>query len=89
MKGMFIFYVNVTDEQKSMSEIVDYIKQTNKQVFEKINKELDYEIAFFPTFKEACRVEKIDIEKPFPRFPSNVHLVKKQPKPKENSNDQL
>jgi hypothetical protein len=41
---------------------------------EKINKESNYQIMIVPTTKEACRVEKIDFDKPFPRYIPKTHF---------------
>lgn len=68
MKGIVTFYVNIhPSEGQDVAAIVEIFKTANKELIERVNKESDYVVAVVPTSKEACRVEKIDFEKPFPR----------------------
>jgi chlorite dismutase len=75
MKGIVAFYINFHPEyNQDIQASIDIVLKANKEVMEKINKESDYMVMLVPTTKEACRVEKIDFEKPFPRFLSRTHL---------------
>lgn len=68
MKGIVTFYINIhPTEGQDIATIVEVFKTANKDLLERVNKESDYVVAVVPTTKEACRVEKIDFEKPFPR----------------------
>lgn len=75
MKGIVVFYINFYPEHnQDITQIVKLIKETNKELFDKINEGMDYQVMLVPTTKEACRVEKIDFDKPFPRFIAKTHL---------------
>lgn len=68
MKGIVTFYINIhPSEGQDIATVIELFKQQNKEVFDKINQESDYVAAIVPTTKEACRVEKVDFDKPFPR----------------------
>lgn len=74
MLGIITFYINIHPEQgQELQQTVEIFKQCNKELFEKIN-DSDYIIAVVPTTKEACRVEKIDFDKPFPRSIPRHHV---------------
>lgn len=67
MKGFVTFYVNYSpDFGASPQEILDLWKTYNKETVEKL-RAADYEVMFVVTTKEASRVEKIDLDAPFPR----------------------
>lgn len=72
MNGMIVFYINFQDGDNHQAAI-EMLRTVNKAVFDKITSETGYEIAIFPTKHEACRIEKIDMDKPFPRF--SIHNV--------------
>ncbi len=75
MKGIICFYINFHPEyQQDVQATIDIVLKANQQLFEKIHKDSDYEVMVVPTTKEACRVEKIDFDKPFPRYMSRTHL---------------
>lgn len=74
MKGIITFYINVhPDLNQDLTESIEVFRQVNKDLFESIQKESEYRIAIVPTTKEACRIEKVDFDKPFPRFVSRTH----------------
>ena len=68
MKGIITFYLNThLGEGRSSTEEVELFIKVNQNLFEKNNLDGQYMIAVVPTTKEACRIEKIDFDKPFPR----------------------
>jgi hypothetical protein len=68
MKGIIVFYINFFPEYKqSVDDTLTLVKNHNRDLIEKV-KNSDYDVMFVPTTKEASRVEKIDFDKPFPRF---------------------
>lgn len=75
MKGIVVLYINFyPDHNQDITQIIKLIKETNKELFDKINDGMDYQVMLVPTTKEACRVEKIDFDKPFPRFLNKTHV---------------
>lgn len=86
MKGLIIFYINFPAVESDQRQGIDFLKQINKDVFDKILNETDYEVMIFPTVKEACRVEKIDFSRPFPIFSSGgIPRPKKKPRTEEQT----
>lgn len=85
MKGILIFYVNTHPDQNIQpAAMVEMFKAANKELIDRVNKESDYQIAFFPCTKEACRVEKVDFDQPFPRYsPRSHHDLNNEPKTTE------
>lgn len=74
MKGIITFYINFHPENgQDVNETIDLIKTANKEVLDLITKDTGYRIVFIPTTKEACRIEKIDFDLPFPRFSPKSH----------------
>jgi predicted fused transcriptional regulator/phosphomethylpyrimidine kinase len=68
IKGFITFYVNFfPDLNQDIKQTLDMAANYNKETIEKI-KEANYEVMFVPTTKEASRVEKVDFDKPHPRF---------------------
>jgi hypothetical protein len=75
MKGIIAFYINFHPEyNQDIQTSIEVVIKANQSVMEKINNESEYLIMLVPTTKEACRVEKIDFDKPFPRFLTRTHL---------------
>lgn len=69
MKGFIVFFVNFFPEQgQDVEATINVIRNQNKAIIDKITTETGYEVMFVPTTKEATRVEKVDFDKPFPRF---------------------
>lgn len=66
MKGFITFYINFTDMSQKQEETFLFIKNSNKELFAKLN-QAGYEIMFVPTFGEASRMEKVDLDMPHPR----------------------
>lgn len=58
---------------QDLNQTIEVFKQVNKDLFDSIQNDSDYNVAIVPTTKEACRIEKIDFDKPFPRFVSRTH----------------
>lgn len=83
LKGFITFFVNYhTDMAQSAEEIVVLHKNLNKDVVEALQKS-GYEVMFVACTKEACRVEKVDFDQPFPRFvPGKTRMIENA-KPKE------
>jgi hypothetical protein len=78
MKGYVIFYINFfPDLGQDMETIFKMIISHNKEMLDKVREHGEYDIIFVPTTKEATRVEKIDFDRPFPRFKpqSNKNIV--------------
>lgn len=74
MKGIITFYINYhPDLGQDLTQTVEVFRQVNKDLFDAIAADSDYRVAIVPTTKEACRIEKVDFEKPFPRFVSRTH----------------
>jgi hypothetical protein len=75
MKGILTFFINMQPDSKENPKVViEILKEINKDLFEKITSECGYHIAFFPTFNESCRVEKIDFDKSTQDLLSNTFL---------------
>lgn len=75
MKGIITFYINIhPDLGQDMLNIVDVFRQANKELIDTINNTSEYKVAIVPTTKEACRIEKVDFDKAFPRFVSKYHM---------------
>jgi hypothetical protein len=75
MKGIVVFYINFHPEyQQDVQTTIDTVLKANAALLEKIHKESDYQVMVVPTTKEACRVEKIDFDKPFPRYLPRTHF---------------
>lgn len=74
MKGIIVFYVNFHPElNQDVGQTIDLMLKVNKELIEKVKEECDYQIMIVPTTKEACRVEKLDFDKPYPRFLPRTH----------------
>lgn len=74
MKGILTFYINFhPDLGQDVSQTIEIFRQINKSLFDEINSESEYRVAIVPTTKEACRIEKIDFDKPFPRSVPKNH----------------
>lgn len=69
MKGIIIFYINFIGDRlpDDWEETVQALKNQNKDLID-MCKQDGYQLIFTPTVKEASRVEKVDFDKPFPRF---------------------
>lgn len=69
MIGIITFYINFHPElEQDVQQTIDMFRLCNKELFDEIKESTQYRIAIVPTTKEACRIEKIDFDKPFPRF---------------------
>jgi len=69
MKGYVVFYINFfPDLGQDIETIFKMIISHNKDMLDKAREHGEYEIIFVPTTKEATRVEKVDFDRPFPRF---------------------
>lgn len=76
LKGFITFYVNYfPDLGQNPQEMLDLWKSYNKETIEKI-RAADYEVMFLATTKEASRVEKIDLDKPFPKYIRGQGIVR-------------
>jgi|GEM_PF-6538785 hypothetical protein len=74
MKGIVTFYINYhPDLGQDLVQTIEVFKQVNKDLFEAIQNESEYRVAVVPTTKEACRIEKVDFDKAFPRFVPRTH----------------
>lgn len=74
MKGILTFFINFHPElEQDVCQTIATFRQLNKDLFEEIHSNTDYRVAVVPTTKEACRIEKIDFDKPFPRTVPRNH----------------
>jgi hypothetical protein len=90
-QGIVTFYINVNpDEGLDVTQTIELFRAANKELIE-ATKDSDYQIAIVPTTKEACRVEKVDFDKPFPRALSlnqrEIESIEKRTKEKERVRD--
>lgn len=68
MKGFITFYVNFPEyREEIVKPMLQMIRNENEAVVSKLLED-GYMVIFFPTHGEACRVDKIDYDQPFPRF---------------------
>lgn len=68
-KGFLTFYINFhPDVAIGIDEMINLIKKINAETLDKIKNDGRYQVMLLPTTKEACRIEKIDYEAPFPRW---------------------
>lgn len=76
--GVIVFFLNYNPEIEGVTfeEQIRMFKELNKEFIEFINGSTKYRVAIVPTTKEACRVEKIDFDSPFPRFVPNHADIK-------------
>lgn len=75
MQGIFTFYINWhPDIGQDHQQTIDLFKQVNKDLIEQINTTTGYTVCIVPTTKESCRMEKVDFDKPCPRFVSKMHI---------------
>lgn len=75
LKGIITFYINFHPEHdQDVQASIDIVFKANKEVIDRINAGGDYLVMVIPTTKEACRVEKVDFEKPFPRYLPKTHI---------------
>lgn len=82
MRGFITFFVNYhSDLGQTPDEVLNLHKIHNKAVVEKVQ-DAGYEVMFVACTKEACRVEKVDFDQPFPRYvpgkPRLLENVKKE-----------
>lgn len=75
MKGVIIFYMNFHPEyNQDQIQQIEIMKSINKDIIERMNKEGEYPVMIVPCTKEACRVEKVDFNKAFPRYSLKTHV---------------
>lgn len=85
LKGIIFIYINYQLENgQDGVQVSQMFKEINKNLFDGI-KEMDYNIVVVPCTKEACRVEKVDFDKPFPRYTAKTHydLIETTEEPEE------
>lgn len=69
MKGLLCFYVNFyPDLGQNDRDTLAFIREFNSELIEKVHGEGEYQVMFIPVTKEGTRLEKVDFDKPFPRF---------------------
>jgi hypothetical protein len=75
MRGIVVFYIDIHPEfNQDIQQTIDIVLKANAALIEKINKDSEYQVMVVPTTKEACRAEKIDFDKPYPRFLPKTHI---------------
>lgn len=76
MKGIINYYLYIPEGSNMESQtIIDLFYKVNQAVFDKVTREAGYHICVVPTnVKEACRIEKLDFDKAFPRFAAKSHI---------------
>jgi hypothetical protein len=85
-KGFMSLFVNFHPEVRlDVQETINLIKTLNAESISKIVEDGQYQLIFVPTTKEASRIEKVDLESPFPRFISR-NVSKRDPITKKPMN---
>lgn len=81
--GVITLFVNFQPGMKNVKpqEILEFIRNINKEPIQILNDDGRYDILIVPTTKEASRVEKVDYDSPFPRFVSIPSKVTPVPVP--------
>ncbi len=76
IKGILNYYIYIpTEPAQDMPVIIDLFCKVNQAVFERVNRDSGYQVMVVPvTVKEACRVEKVDFDKAFPRYAKKTHI---------------
>jgi len=77
LKGVVVFFLNYNPDIEGVTfkEQIEMFKDLNSEFIKDIQEESNYLVSVVPTTKEACRVEKVDFDHPFPRFvPSNMDI---------------
>lgn len=75
MDGIVTFYINVHPESGAdIEKTLELFRIHNKDMMDDINTKSGYRVMVVPTVKEGCRVEKIDFDKPFPRYLPKTHI---------------
>lgn len=75
MDGIIVLYLNSHPEcNQDSQQLIDVFMRTNQLLVEQIHKDTGYRVMVVPTMKEACRVEKVDFDKPFPRYTPKTHF---------------
>jgi len=78
-KGIIICYINRHDHNENYERsLLDSILKTNEEMI-KILEDEGYYMLFLVTTTEASRIEKIDYDKPYPRF-ADLKLYNKKEK---------
>lgn len=80
LKGIIVFYINflTAEDQKDSDATLNMVRNQNKELHTKLA-EAGYDMIFVPCVKEACRVEKVDFDQPYPRFiPNYIDVTKVQ-----------
>ena len=68
MKGFIVFYCNYYPELNQTAEVHMQIAKNQNTDLIAMLKEEGYEVMFIPCTKESTRVEKVDLDLPYPRF---------------------
>lgn len=70
MKGIITCYIDREEESNSdnQKQLINLIVEKNQEAIN-FAKEAGYLIMFLPTTNEASRVEKVDLDQPFPFYP--------------------
>ncbi len=70
MQGIIVFYVNFPslEPPSVVGPMLDLFREQNKSLIESIETEGGYKVMISPCFDESNRAEKIDFDKPHPRF---------------------
>ena len=75
MQGIITFYINWhPDIGQDHQQTIELFRQANKDLIEEIHSTTGYKVCVVPTTKESCRIEKVDFDKPYPRFVSKLHI---------------
>lgn len=74
MNGFVTFYVNASLIQpdspfhgQDMLQLLASIRDHNRELITSL-KASGYECMFIPTWNESCHIEKVDLDKPYPRY---------------------
>jgi len=87
MKGILNFYINYRPETgEDFKKLQELFLEANKAVFEELQVKCDYRVVITPVTNESCRMEKLDMNKPYPRSNINIDLSELQRRKAEKAN---
>lgn len=65
MKSVIVFYLNHDPSVQNPANLVAFFKESNKELLDALREQGCY-TSVVMTVNEACRVDKIDLQKPTP-----------------------
>lgn len=68
LKGIVTFYINIEQQKGTENDYMQLMRNVNSELFSKME-ESGYGVALVPVANnESNRVEKVDFDRPFPRY---------------------